>query len=63
MEHSENDAKTGTPKYSEENLSHSHTVHHKSHIGWPDIEVGLSSDRPATNCQSHSMALRGFKQI
>jgi hypothetical protein len=63
MEHLENDTDSRMPKYEEKNLSQSHFVNHKSYTGRPDIEVGLSSDRLATNCQSHSMAPKGFMQI
>ena len=28
----------GSPKFSEETVSKSHSVHHKSHMRWPRIE-------------------------
>jgi len=35
------------------NLSQWHSAHHKSHMDWPGIELGLCSDRSITNCLSH----------
>jgi hypothetical protein len=36
-----NDTDKGQPKNSENTLSQSHSVHHKSHMDWPGCELGL----------------------
>ena len=33
-----NDTDRGKPKYSEKHLLQYHSVHHKSHMGWPGFE-------------------------
>jgi hypothetical protein len=33
-----NDTDRGKPKYSEKHLLQYHSVHHKSHMGWPEFE-------------------------
>jgi hypothetical protein len=40
MEHRWNEIDRGKPKYSGENLSQYHFVHHKSHMDKPGIETG-----------------------
>jgi hypothetical protein len=42
MEHRWNEVDRGKPKYSEQNLSQRHFVHHKSHMDLPGIEPGPS---------------------
>jgi hypothetical protein len=46
-----NDTGRGKLKYSEKNLFHCHVVHHKSHMDWPGIKLGL--ERLVTNSCSH----------
>jgi hypothetical protein len=38
MEHWWNDTDRGILKYWEKNLSHTHFIHHKSHMDWTGIE-------------------------
>jgi hypothetical protein len=40
------------------NLSQCHLVHHKSHMDWFWIELGLRGERPATNRLSRGTAVR-----
>jgi hypothetical protein len=49
----------GKPKNMKKYLSQCHFVHHKSHVACPGTNPGLRSERPATNCLSHIMALLG----
>ena len=56
MENRWNDFNGGNPKYSRNNLSQYHFVHHKSHMDWPEIEPGPPRWEPATNCLSHGTA-------
>jgi hypothetical protein len=42
MEYWWNDNDRGKLKYSKKNLSHCHSVHHKSHMDWPRIKAGPS---------------------
>jgi len=44
------------PKYSMENLSQCHFVHHKPETKWPAIKLSSQSERPANNCPSHGTA-------
>jgi hypothetical protein len=43
----------GKVKYSERNLSHCHSAHHKFHMDCPGLNRGLQSYRLLTNLPSH----------
>jgi len=36
---------TGRPKYSEKSLPHCHFIYQESHVDWPGIEPGPTTDR------------------
>jgi hypothetical protein len=54
-----NDNDSGKPKYLKKNLSHCHSVHHKSHMDWPGIEPSLHSEKAVTNCRNDAAGRRG----
>jgi hypothetical protein len=43
------------PKYSEQNLSHCHSVHHKYHVDCPGIEPGPRSREASEKTQEISV--------
>jgi hypothetical protein len=55
MEHWWNDNYGWKPKYLKKNLSHCHSVHHKSHMDWPGIEPGLRGEKAVTNCRNDAV--------
>jgi hypothetical protein len=44
------------PKKSESDMSQSHFVHHKSHMGYPGLKPGLHGKMSANNSQKHVTA-------
>jgi hypothetical protein len=46
---------TGRPKYSDKSLPHCHFIHQESHVDWPGIEPG-----PTTNCLSQVTCIDSY---
>jgi hypothetical protein len=44
------DSDTRTIQYADNNLSHCHSINHKHHMDWPQMNLVQYDEKPATAC-------------